>query len=304
MGCRKLSYYEPEGALEVNPIFLGGALEKNAPSEKNRLNAYRYGFQGQEKDDEIKGSGNSINYKYRMHDPRLGRFMSVDPLFKDYPWNSPYAFSENRVIDGIDLEGQEYLNTTVYQVELVVLENENYEFILNKMNESVTKSNDNPPGYSQKNFYVYNNTMYEDPFEIEGYSEWLKHKDTDQMRTAGEVTELVGDGIFLIGVVTTPFYGAGVPIMAVGEGVSLTGTGMQVAADVADEDYESALISIGAEVIPGVLSRPVKKSVNKMLEGSEDAARTTEIVNSRIDAGTMGAGKAIEEVANDEDGDN
>jgi hypothetical protein len=33
---------------------------------------YRYGFQGQEKDDEWKGSGNSINYKYRMHDPRLG----------------------------------------------------------------------------------------------------------------------------------------------------------------------------------------------------------------------------------------
>jgi RHS repeat-associated protein len=69
---------------------------------------YRYGFQGQEKDDEIKGAGNSINYKYRMHDPRLGRLFSVDPLFREYPWNSPYAFSENRVIDGIELEGLEY----------------------------------------------------------------------------------------------------------------------------------------------------------------------------------------------------
>jgi RHS repeat-associated protein len=68
---------------------------------------YRYGFQGQEKDDEWKGSGNSINYKYRMHDPRLGRFFSIDPLAKSFPWNSPYAFSENRVIDGIELEGLE-----------------------------------------------------------------------------------------------------------------------------------------------------------------------------------------------------
>ena len=40
-----------------------------------------------------------------MHDPRVGRFFAVDPLTKKYPWNSPYAFSENRVIDGVELEG-------------------------------------------------------------------------------------------------------------------------------------------------------------------------------------------------------
>lgn len=69
---------------------------------------HRYGFQGQEKDDEVKGEGNSVNYKYRMHDPRIGRFFSLDPLAPDYPWNSPFAFSENRVIDGVELEGLEY----------------------------------------------------------------------------------------------------------------------------------------------------------------------------------------------------
>jgi RHS repeat-associated protein len=68
---------------------------------------YRYGFQGQEKDDEVKSEGNSINYKYRMHDPRVGRFFAVDPLAPKYPHNSPYAFSENRVIDGVELEGLE-----------------------------------------------------------------------------------------------------------------------------------------------------------------------------------------------------
>lgn len=66
-----------------------------------------YGFQAQEKDDEIKGSGNSINYTFRMHDPRLGRFFAVDPLEKDFPWNSPYAFGENRLIDSKELEGLE-----------------------------------------------------------------------------------------------------------------------------------------------------------------------------------------------------
>jgi RHS repeat-associated protein len=68
---------------------------------------YRYGFQNQEKDDEVKGEGNSVNYKYRMHDPRLGRFFAVDPLTKDYPHYSPYSFSGNIVIHNIELEGLE-----------------------------------------------------------------------------------------------------------------------------------------------------------------------------------------------------
>ena len=70
-------------------------------------NSYRYGFQGQEMDNEVKGEGNSINYKYRMHDPRIGRFFAVDPLADDYPWNSTYAFSENKVIHKIEFEGLE-----------------------------------------------------------------------------------------------------------------------------------------------------------------------------------------------------
>jgi RHS repeat-associated protein len=71
---------------------------------------YRFGFNGQEKDNEVKGEGNSLEFKFRFYDSRLGKFLSVDPLAKSYPWNSTYAFAENRVIDGIDLEGGEFLN--------------------------------------------------------------------------------------------------------------------------------------------------------------------------------------------------
>ncbi|MCJ8292757.1 MAG: hypothetical protein HRT58_22415 [Crocinitomicaceae bacterium] len=42
-----------------------------------------------------------------MHDPRIGRFFTTDPLAAKYPHNSPYAFSENRVIDAVELEGLE-----------------------------------------------------------------------------------------------------------------------------------------------------------------------------------------------------
>jgi hypothetical protein len=68
---------------------------------------YRFGFQGQEGDDEWSGEGSMLAFKYRIHDVRLGRFLSVDPLSDSYPWNSVYAFSENRLIDGLEFEGLE-----------------------------------------------------------------------------------------------------------------------------------------------------------------------------------------------------
>lgn len=37
----------------------------------------------------------------------IGRFMSVDPLAEKYAYQSPYNFSENRVIDARELEGLE-----------------------------------------------------------------------------------------------------------------------------------------------------------------------------------------------------
>ena len=58
-------------------------------------------------DNELKGEGNSLNYEYRMHDPRVGKFFAVDPLTGKYPYFSPYQFSGNRVIDMVELEGLE-----------------------------------------------------------------------------------------------------------------------------------------------------------------------------------------------------
>ena len=77
------------------------------PNRHENTSDYRYGFQGQELDNELKGEGNSVNYKYRMHDPRVGRFFAVDPLSFKYAYNSPYAFAENKVVQFNELEGLE-----------------------------------------------------------------------------------------------------------------------------------------------------------------------------------------------------
>jgi RHS repeat-associated protein len=77
------------------------------PNRHGSSDSYRYGFQGQEKDDEINGEGNSVNFTFRMHDPRVGRFFAVDPLTHQYPWYTPYSFSGNKVIAFVELEGKE-----------------------------------------------------------------------------------------------------------------------------------------------------------------------------------------------------
>jgi RHS repeat-associated protein len=68
---------------------------------------YRYGFNGKEEDDEVKGDGNFQDYGFRIYDVRVVRFISVDPLKKIYPELTPYQFASNRPIDGVDMDGLE-----------------------------------------------------------------------------------------------------------------------------------------------------------------------------------------------------
>lgn len=99
MGCPKLTYY-PNPELRV--VHRAEELTSEKTATKARRD-YIYGFQGQEMDDET----GLVNYKYRMHDPRIGRFFAVDPLSPQYPHYSPYMFSGNKVIAFIELEGLE-----------------------------------------------------------------------------------------------------------------------------------------------------------------------------------------------------
>ncbi len=69
--------------------------------------SYRYGFNGKENDNEVKGAGNQQDYGMRIYDPRSGRFLSTDPLIKSYPWYSPYQFAGNSPIQSIDVDGLE-----------------------------------------------------------------------------------------------------------------------------------------------------------------------------------------------------
>ena len=67
---------------------------------------YRFGFNGMEKDNEVKGIGNSMDFGARIYDSRLGKWLSTDPLQKKYPSLSPYNFVANNPIMFIDPDGR------------------------------------------------------------------------------------------------------------------------------------------------------------------------------------------------------
>ncbi|WP_343631547.1 RHS repeat-associated core domain-containing protein [Fluviicola sp.] len=78
------------------------------PGRNNNIDKYRYGYNGMELDNEVKGNGKSYTTEFRQYDPRLGRWMSLDPLMAEFPWMSPYvAFNDNPVYytDPLGLKG-------------------------------------------------------------------------------------------------------------------------------------------------------------------------------------------------------
>ena len=83
----------------------GGLLHKGYNNEivltENNLKTY----QGQEWTDDF--GLNSHEWKYRVSDPTTLRFWQLDPLAEEYSYNSPYAFQENKLGIGIELEGLE-----------------------------------------------------------------------------------------------------------------------------------------------------------------------------------------------------
>ena len=70
---------------------------------------YRFGFNGKELDDNQEWGQGTTNYDYgfRIYNPAIARFLSVDPLSPDYPWYTPYQFAGNTPIQAVDIDGLE-----------------------------------------------------------------------------------------------------------------------------------------------------------------------------------------------------
>ncbi|SJZ93246.1 RHS repeat-associated core domain-containing protein [Sediminibacterium ginsengisoli] len=107
----QVGYYKAE-LLNTTDYY---AFGMQMPGRKWDLGGYRFGFNGKENDNDVKGEGNQQDYGMRIYDPRLGRFLSVDPLTGTFPFYTPYQYAGNCPVRFIDLDGEEtYDNMAKY----------------------------------------------------------------------------------------------------------------------------------------------------------------------------------------------
>lgn len=87
-------------------FFLGSHQGSLKTAPKNLLDAYRFGFNGQEKDNELKGKGNVNTAEFWEYDTRFGRRWNIDPVVK--PWESSYATFGDNPISMTDVNGDDW----------------------------------------------------------------------------------------------------------------------------------------------------------------------------------------------------
>ena len=67
---------------------------------------YKYGFNGKDKDEDINVNGGSYDFGARIYDSRLGRWLSLDPMMKEFAFESNYAYVSNSPIIYLDVKGK------------------------------------------------------------------------------------------------------------------------------------------------------------------------------------------------------
>jgi len=118
----------------LNYYPFGSAIESRAFSSGE----YRYGFNGMEKDSE--NNSGAYDFGSRIYDARLGKWVSLDPYWKQYPKLSSYCFVNNGPIYFIDVEGKYFVGTNGEKVTVKI---ESGKIVLgeNATNDIITMAN-------------------------------------------------------------------------------------------------------------------------------------------------------------------
>ena len=126
-----------------------GTTTKIVPIPPLFKTSYDVKFQGQKREEDL--ALNWDSFKWRNYDYATGRFFGIDKLSEKYSYQSPYNFSENRVVDSRELEGLEAIHSTqidsqgtkshVLEKNIIVLTRETSREYSDSKNERITTQN-------------------------------------------------------------------------------------------------------------------------------------------------------------------
>ncbi|MCX6232767.1 MAG: hypothetical protein NTZ33_14610 [Bacteroidetes bacterium] len=102
-GTSTITAYQPVLIASMDYYPFGMAMNDRGFNSSE----YRFGFNGQEKDQEIYNNQSTTTATFWEYDGRIGRRWNVDPMTWKYSWESPYAVFHNNPILIIDQNGLE-----------------------------------------------------------------------------------------------------------------------------------------------------------------------------------------------------
>jgi RHS repeat-associated protein len=239
---------------------------KHSPSAVvNAQPSYKYKYQGQERQDEL--GLNWDSFKWRNYDYAIGRFMSIDPLAEKYSYNSTYAFQENKIGIGRELEGLEVIAFDQLRMYFsavgAALTAKTSEAKANLKTSIGNRLSATATGQETSNVSVGGNNINKIR-DVATIAISLNTIEKEVVNTTKQVTrdgadaiETTGDGM----VIMAPLTGPAAPIVAgVGGGLSTAGTLTNIGLDVIEDDFESAATRVGKEVITGGMSTLAKNA--------------------------------------------
>ena len=135
------------------------------------------------------GSLTHYDYGFRIYNPSIGRFLSVDPLAKDYSYYSPYQFAGNSPIQAIDIDGLE--KGFVQRHDVIIDEKGN--FITKSVGKPIlVTENGDWPGYKTTNKFFHNGKDYYSQGDIPGWTQYRDRQQAKVNRQAKNVALVVG----------------------------------------------------------------------------------------------------------------
>jgi RHS repeat-associated protein len=107
VATQEFHHYEPE-QYDSRDYYAFGSESRSCENPWVPKHTTKQGFNNKEKSHKTNSQTN-YDYGFRIYNAGIGKFLSVDPLTKSYPELTPYQFASNRPIDGVDLDGLEFI---------------------------------------------------------------------------------------------------------------------------------------------------------------------------------------------------
>lgn len=248
-------------------------------------------YQGQEWTEDL--GLNWHEWKYRMSDPAIGRFISVDPLAEDYAYNSTYAFQENKLGMGIELEGLELARQRGGVNDIVGGATKALKESTNVRREMAIQGSQGGEAMIKAKHERRTNLSSAMGQSVNGTTELGKgiaYSLGDGLDVAGDYVE---KGSLLLAI---PSSGASLLILPAAEGSQALGKTIKAAIHASDEDYFGAAQELGEIFLMKSISKLIGGAINNTIKSALDTKNPVTNQQKTIMETTLGSsGELLEE---------